>query len=83
VDAQPLADAVADRRARVQAGIRVLEDDLDPATVGLERRTLDRRGPQRSAARPKSEQRKETPEQRRRRKKQRPGKLERKAKKRR
>ncbi|MGE0862397.1 MAG: ribonuclease R [Vicinamibacterales bacterium] len=41
------------------------------------------RGPARSSARPKKEQRKGTPEERRRRKKQRPGKGERKAKKRR
>ena len=42
-----------------------------------------RRGPARSSARPKKEQRKGTPEERRRRKTQRPGKGERKAKKRR
>ena len=42
VDAQPLADAVADRRARVEAGVRVLEDDLHPPPVRLEGRALDR-----------------------------------------
>ena len=36
VDAQPLADAVADRRARVERRVRVLEDDLHPPPVGLE-----------------------------------------------
>jgi hypothetical protein len=42
VDAQPLADAVADRRARVEAGVRVLEDDLHPPAIRLERRALQR-----------------------------------------
>ena len=36
VDAQPLADAVADRRARVEARVRVLEDDLHPPPVRLQ-----------------------------------------------
>ena len=43
VDAQPFADAVADRRTRVQAGVRVLEDDLYPAAVRLQLRALQRR----------------------------------------
>ena len=43
VDAQTLADAVADRRARVEAGVRVLEDDLHPAPVRLQLRALERR----------------------------------------
>ena len=38
VDPQPLADAVADRRARVEARIRVLEDDLHPSPVRPQRR---------------------------------------------
>jgi hypothetical protein len=42
VDAQPLADTVADRRARVQARVRVLEDDLDAPPVGLQRATAQR-----------------------------------------
>ena len=55
-----------------------LEDVLEKV------RTNERsRGPMRSAARPRKEQRKSTPEERRRRKAQRPGKTERKAKKRR
>jgi hypothetical protein len=43
VDAQALADAVADRRPWVQARVRVLEDDLHPPSIRLERGTLDRR----------------------------------------
>ena len=43
VDAQALADAVADRRAWVQARVRVLEDDLDAPAVGLEGAPGDRR----------------------------------------
>ena len=43
VDAQPLADAVADRGPRVQAGVRVLEDDLHPAPIGPELGALDPR----------------------------------------
>ena len=38
VDAQPLADAVPDRRARVERRVRVLEDDLHPAAEGPQRR---------------------------------------------
>jgi hypothetical protein len=43
VDAQALADAVTDRRPRVQARIGVLEDDLHPPSIRLERGALDRR----------------------------------------
>ena len=43
VDAQALADAVADRRPRVEAGVGVLEDDLHPPAVGLEVGALERR----------------------------------------
>ena len=43
MDPQALADAVADRRPRVEARVRVLEDDLDPPAVGLEGRALERR----------------------------------------
>ena len=42
VDAQALADAVADRRPRVEAGVRILEDDLHPPPVGLEGGALER-----------------------------------------
>ena len=42
MDAQPLADAVADRRARVERRVRVLEDDLHPPPVGLQRGALER-----------------------------------------
>ena len=38
VDPEALADAVADRCSRVEAGVRVLEDDLHPAPVGLQGR---------------------------------------------
>ena len=38
---QALADAVADRRAWVEAGVRVLEDDLHPPPVRLQRGALD------------------------------------------
>jgi hypothetical protein len=43
VDAQPLADAVADWRARVEARVRVLEDDLHAAPVRLELRAAQPR----------------------------------------
>ena len=43
VDAQALADAVADRGPRVEAGVRVLEDDLHPPAVRLEGGALERR----------------------------------------
>src|SRR5699024_4533883 len=36
VDPEHLADAVADRRARVDAGVRVLEDDRHPPPACLE-----------------------------------------------
>ena len=40
MDPQPLADAVADRRPRVERRERVLEDDLHPAPVRLQGRAL-------------------------------------------
>ena len=43
VDAQALGDAVADRGAWVERRVRVLEDDLHPPPVGLERRPADAR----------------------------------------
>ena len=43
VDAQPLADAGADRRPRVERRVRVLEDDLHPAAERLELRSRQRR----------------------------------------
>ena len=43
VDPQALADAVDDRRPRVEARIGVLEDHLHAASVGLEGRALERR----------------------------------------
>ena len=43
VDPEPLADAVGDRRPRVEARVRVLEDDLDPPAIRLEGRTLEGR----------------------------------------
>ena len=43
VDPQALADAVADRRPRVEARVRVLEDDLHPPPVGLEGGALESR----------------------------------------
>src|SRR5262245_7840194 len=36
LDAQPVTDAVADRRARVQRRVRILEDDLHPSPEWLE-----------------------------------------------
>ncbi|MSO63077.1 MAG: ribonuclease R [Acidobacteria bacterium] len=74
-------------RVRVQ----IIKVDMERRQIdlGLEdvlekiRKNERSRGPMRSAARPKNEQRKSTPEQRRRRKAQRPGKTERKAKQRR
>ena len=74
-------------RVRVQ----IIKVDMERRQIdlGLEdvlakiRKDERSRGPMRSSARPKKEQRKSTPEERRRRKKQRPGKAERKTKKRR
>jgi len=74
-------------RVRVQ----IIKVDMERRQIdlGLEdvleklRKDERHRGPMRTSARPKQEQRKSTPEQRRRRKAQRPGKTERKAKKRR
>ena len=43
MDPQPLADALPDRRPRVERGVRVLEDDLHPPPVRLEFAALDRR----------------------------------------
>ena len=77
-----LGDRVRVQIIKVDMERRQIELGLEDVLEKL-RKDERRRGPLRSSARPKSEQRKETPEQRRRRKKQRPGKLERKAKKRR
>ena len=74
-------------RVRVQ----IIKVDMERRQIdlGLEdvleklRQDERHRGPMRTSARPKKEQRKSTPEERRRRKTQRPGKIERKAKKRR
>ncbi len=74
-------------RVRVQ----IIKVDMERRQIdlGLEdvlekvRKDERHRGPMRTSARPKKEQRKSTPEERRRRKTQRPGKTERKAKKRR
>jgi ribonuclease R len=77
-----LGDRVRVQIIKVDMERRQIELGLEDVLEKL-RKDERRRGPQRSSAKPKSEQRKETPEQRRRRKKQRPGKLERKAKKRR
>ena len=41
VDPEALADAVADRRSRVQRRIGVLEDDLDLSPVWLEGRSME------------------------------------------
>ena len=41
MDPQSLADAVGDRRPRVEARVRVLEDDLHPPPVALEVGALD------------------------------------------
>ena len=42
VDPEALADAVADRRPRIERRVRVLEDDLHPLPVRLERLALQR-----------------------------------------
>ncbi len=43
VDPQALADAVGDRRPRIEAGVRVLEDDLHPPAERLEVLAAERR----------------------------------------
>ena len=43
MDAEPLADAVADRRPRVQRRIGILEDDLNLASVRFEGCPMKRR----------------------------------------
>jgi ribonuclease R len=77
-----LGDRVRVQIVRVDMDRRQIDLGLEDvlAKVRSDERT---RGPSRSSARPKSEQRKGTPEDRRKRKKQRAGKFERKAKKRR
>jgi len=77
-----LGDRVKVQIIKVDMERRQIELGLEDVLAKV-RQDERRRGPQRSAARPKTEQRKSTPEQRRRKKAQRLGKQERKAKKRR
>ena len=77
-----LGDRVTVQIIKVDMERRQIELGLEDVLAKV-RQDERRRGPQRSSARPKKEQRKGTPEERRRAKKQRLGKHERKAKKRR
>ena len=77
-----LGDRVKVQIIKVDMERRQIELGLEDVLAKV-RQDQGRRGPQRSSARPKQEQRKSTPEQRRRKKAQRLGKQERKAKKRR
>lgn len=77
-----LGDRVRVQIVRVDMERRQIDLGLEDVLAKV-RRSERGRGPMRSAARPKKEQRKGTPEERRRRKSQRPGQGERKAKKRR
>src|SRR4029079_16934805 len=43
MDPEPLADAVADPRPRVEGRVGILEDDLHPPSIGLERGALQAR----------------------------------------